>query len=93
MATPLGIRINALQTDVYQQRELNRTLMAQIEKQQVILDIQFRRIADIQAELDLLKATVRRAAPTFAALLIGPQPARASVASGLSVSFASAPAI
>jgi hypothetical protein len=70
--TSLTLRIESLQTEVRQQRHLIRAQMGQIAKQQAVLDVQFRRIADIQAELDLVKATVRLAAPTFAAALIGP---------------------
>jgi len=70
--TSLTLRIESLQTEVGQQRHLIRAQMGQIAKQQAVLDVQFRRIADIQAELDLVKATVRLAAPAFAASLIGP---------------------
>jgi hypothetical protein len=69
--TTLTLRIGSLQTEVRQQRQLIHAQMEQIEKQQAVLGIQFRRIADIQAELDLVKATVRLAAPSFAAALIG----------------------
>jgi hypothetical protein len=70
-------RLAALQLEVKQQRNLIQQQIAQIEKQQAILDVQFRRIADIQAELDLVKATVRLAAPEHAAKLMGPtQPMR-----------------
>ena len=72
--TSLTLRIESLQTEVRQQRHLIRAQMEQIGKQQAVLDVQFRRIADIQAELDLVKATVRLAAPTFAAALIGRAP-------------------
>ena len=69
--TTLTLRIGSLQTDVRQQRQLIHAQMEQIQQQQAVLGIQFRRIADIQAELDLVKATVRLAAPSFAASLIG----------------------
>jgi hypothetical protein len=77
MATALATRITDLQTAVERQRKLIHAQTAQIEKQQMALDVQFARIADIQAELVLVKATVRHAAPAFAATLIGPQPRRA----------------
>ena len=67
----IALRIESLQTDVRQQLLLIRAQMEQIAKQQAALDVQFRRIADIQAELDLVKATVRLAAPSFASALIG----------------------
>ena len=72
MATALATRITNLQSEVSGQLKLIHRQMEQIEKQQAVLDVQFRRIADIQAELDLVKSTVRRAATTFAALLIDP---------------------
>jgi hypothetical protein len=65
------LRIESLQTDVRQQLQLIRGQMEQIAKQQAALDVQFRRIADIQAELDVVKATVRLVAPSFASALIG----------------------
>jgi hypothetical protein len=80
MATVLAIRIAALQTEVRQQRDLIQGQKEQIGKQQAVLDIQFRRIADIQAELDLVKATVRAAVPAFAAALSGAQSGRTPVA-------------
>ena len=64
-------RLAALQLEVRQQRELIQQQLRQIDKQQAVLDVQFRRIADIQAELDLVKATVRLAAPEHAARLMG----------------------
>ena len=73
MATALATRITNLQNEVSGQLKLIHRQMEQIEKQQAVLDVQFRRIADIQAELDQVRATVRRAATTFAALLIDPQ--------------------
>ena len=72
--TSLTLRIESLQTEVRQQRHLIHAQREQIGKQQAVLDVQFQRIADIQAELDLVKATVRLAAPTFAASLIGRAP-------------------
>ena len=69
--TTLVLRFESLQTEVRQQRHLIYTQMEQIGTQQSVLDVQFRRMADIQAELDLVKATVRLAAPTLAASLIG----------------------
>jgi hypothetical protein len=78
--TSLTLRIESLQAEVRQQRHLIHTQMEQIGKQQAVLDVQFRRIADIQAELDLVKATVRLAAPTFAASLIGRAPSVAVAA-------------
>ena len=71
MASTLASRLAALQTEVTQQRQLVQRQIEQIDKQQGVLDIQFRRIADIQAELDLVKAAIRLAAPTIAATLIG----------------------
>ena len=71
MATTVEFQIATLQTEVTRQRQLVERQINLIYKQQAALDIQFRRIADIQAELDLVKATVRLAAPTFAAALIG----------------------
>jgi hypothetical protein len=56
-------RFVALQIEVQQQRELIQQKLRQSDKHQSILAVQFRRIADIQAELDLVKATVRLAAP------------------------------
>ena len=73
MATSLAVRITTLQTEIAAQRKLILRQMEQIDKQQAVLDVQFRRIADIQGELDLVKATVRRAAAAFAATLIDPQ--------------------
>ena len=81
MATTLTRKIEALQTEVLRQRQLVQEQMLQIEKQQAVLGVQFRRIADIQAELDLVKATVRLAAPTFAAALLGHAHSTASSAS------------
>ena len=69
--TTINLQIEALQTEVRQQRQLIHAQMEQIEKQRAVLDVQFQRIADIQAELHLVKPTVRLAAPTFAAALIG----------------------
>jgi len=71
MATTLALRIASLQTEVRLQKTLIHTQMQQIEKQQGALDVQFRRIADIQAELDLVKATVCLVAPSIAASLLG----------------------
>lgn len=67
----IALRIESLQAEVRQQLQLIHVQMEQIVKQQAALDVQFRRIADIQAELDLVKATVRLAAPSFASALIG----------------------
>ena len=66
----------ALQREVKQQLALVQQQTRQIDEQQSVLDVQFRRMADIQAELDLVKATVRLAAPEHAARLIGLQPAQ-----------------
>ena len=60
-----------LRRDVQQQVELVQRQTRLIDTQQAVLDVQFRRIADIQAELDLVKATVRLAAPEHAARFIG----------------------
>jgi hypothetical protein len=62
-AIPLSVRVLALQTEVSDQRQLIRKQMEQLDKQQSVLDVQFRRMADIQAELDLVKAALRHAAP------------------------------
>jgi hypothetical protein len=67
----LTTRFIALQIEVQQQRQLLQQKLRQSDKHQSILDVQFRRIADIQAELDLVKATVRLAAPQHAAKLLG----------------------
>jgi hypothetical protein len=64
----------ALGSELCLQRKLIEKQTNQIERLQKVLDIQFRRIADIQAELDLVKATVRLATPSLDAVLIGPQP-------------------
>jgi hypothetical protein len=74
MATTLAIRFTAIQVEVDRQRRLIHQQMEHIERQQGVLNVQFRRIAEIQAELDLVKATVRLAAPTFAGALIGLPP-------------------
>jgi hypothetical protein len=66
MATTLSARILALELEVLQQRKLIPQQMEQLRKQQSVLDVQFRRMADIQAELDLVKATLRHAAPIIA---------------------------
>lgn len=79
--TSIALRIASLQTDVRQQRHLIHVQMEQMQRQQAVLDVQFQRIADIQAELDLVKATVRLAAPTFAASLIGRSPRMPSAGS------------
>ena len=81
MATPLSLRIAALQTEVRRQHDLIQVQKEQALRQQAVLDIQFRRIADIQAELDVVKAAVRSAAPAFAAALGGAQPGRVTVSS------------
>ena len=78
-------RLTALQIEVRQQRELVQRQLLQIEKQQSVLDVQFRRIADIQAELDLVKATVRLAAPEHAARLMGSANANVIASSALPV--------
>ena len=70
MATS-AFRISKLQDQLRQQRALVDNHQAQLAGHQAVLDIQFRRFADMQAELDLVKATVRLAAPTLAAALIG----------------------
>ena len=71
MATTLAMRLAWFATELNHQRAVIRAQTSQIERQQTVLDVQFRRIADIQAELDLLKATVRLAAPAVAARLLG----------------------
>jgi len=77
MATAIAPRAQTLRSEVGHQRKLIDRQTSQIERQQAVLDVQFQRMADIQAELDLVKATVRLAAPMFAAVLIGAHPARA----------------
>jgi len=74
MAIALTTRLAALQAEVRQQRDLIQQQRELLENQQAILDVQFKRIADIQAELDLVKATVRLAAPEHAARYFGPPP-------------------
>ena len=86
MATTLTLQIAALQVEARQQRALMKEQMSQIQKQQTVLEVQFRRIADIQAELDLVKATVRLANPTFAAALLGHAPPGSSSPSASSPS-------
>ena len=81
MAIALTTRIAALQTEVRQQRDLIQQQRELLENQQAILDVQFKRIADIQAELDLVKATVRLAAPEHAERYFGPQSGTVSPAS------------
>jgi hypothetical protein len=68
-----------LEAELCQECELVEKQRYQIERHQKVLDVQFRRMADIQAELDLVKATVRLAAPTFATVLIGRQTTRAAM--------------
>ena len=80
MATSVTNRLVALQFEVRQQRALIQQQIQQIEKQQSVLDVQFRRIAEIQAELDIVKATVRLAAPEHAAKLMGLPPRKATPA-------------
>jgi hypothetical protein len=81
MAIALTTRIATLQTEVRQQRDLIQQQRELLDNQQAILEVQFKRIADIQAELDLVKATVRLAAPEHAARYFGPQPRIATPAS------------
>ena len=81
MAIALTTRLAALQAEVRQQRDLIQQQRELLENQQAILDVQFKRIADIQAELDLVKATVRLAAPEHAARYFGPQSGTVSHAS------------
>ena len=74
MAVASAGRTTAFRSEI---RLLNRVIekqAAQLEKQQAALDVQFQRIAAIQAELDLVKATVRLAAPAFASVLLGARP-------------------
>ena len=61
-----------LGAEVRQHRVLIEHQRGLIDKQQAFLDVQFRRIADMQAELDLMKATMRLAAPLQAARFFGP---------------------
>lgn len=88
MALALITHIAALQTEVRQQRTLIQQQCSLVETQQATLDVQFKRMADIQAELDLVKATVRLAAPEYAARLIG-----LSGSVGIASSLRSAPSI
>lgn len=79
MASTLTHQIAALQNEIRRQRDIMTQHKDLADQQQSVLNIQFRRIADIQAELDLVKATVRLAAPGIAATLIGrgvPEPLR-----------------
>jgi hypothetical protein len=70
LTTPL----DTLQSELAAHRALTQKHAAQMNKQQAVLDVQFQRIADIQAELDLVKAIVRSLAPRLAARLIGARP-------------------
>jgi hypothetical protein len=81
MAIPLTTRISALQTEVRQQRDLIQQQRDRLGQQEAILNVQFKRIADIQAELDLVKATVRLAAPEHAARFWGAHPGARNPAS------------
>jgi len=81
MAITLTIRIATLQTEVRQQRDLIQQQRKLLNNQQASLDVQFKRIAEIQAELDLVKATVRLAAPEHAARYFGLQPGTVGPAS------------
>ena len=83
MATAPAFCFADLEIELHEQRRLIERPMVQIDRQQVILDVQFRRIADIQAELDLVKAAMRRVAPTFAVALSGAPPAAAAGVSSL----------
>ena len=91
MALALTAHIAALQTEVRQQRNLIQQQCTLVERQQTTLDVQFRRIADIQSELDLVKATVRLASPEHAARLLGLSGALVRVSSLLSASPVSHP--
>ena len=68
MDTAPAFRSADLEIELHEQRRLIERQMVQIDRQQVILDVQFRRIADIQAELDregrdaACRADVRRRA-------------------------------
>ena len=82
----MALAFTVLQTEVRQQRNLIQHQLTLIETQQATLDVQFKRMADIQAELDLVKATIRLAATEHAARLIG-----LSGAVGSALSLRSAP--
>ncbi len=71
MASLCKVQIAALQNEARHQRDVLRQHQELVDSQQTVLKIQFRRMADIQAELDLVKATLRLAAPGLAAALIG----------------------
>lgn len=59
MASSLAARLSVLELAFVEQGKLLDQHARQIERQQTSLDVQFRRIADIQAELDVVHATVR----------------------------------
>ncbi len=80
--TPAG-RLIAFQSEIHLLHKLVHRQAEQIEKQQAVLAVQFERIAAIQAELDLVKATVRMAAPVFAGRLLGARPHALTPVSGL----------
>jgi hypothetical protein len=92
MATTPAVGMTALRAEVIQQRELVHTQREQLYTQQAVLDAQSQRIAEIQAELDLVKATARLAMPTSSETLIVPQLATPALSFPLFGARASAPA-
>ncbi len=74
MAVTSAGRMIAFQSEIRLLHQLIRQQAEQLEKQQAVLAVQFERIAAIQAELDLVKATVRIAAPAVAGRLLGARP-------------------
>ncbi len=74
MAVASASQTTAFRSEIYRLHRLVNKQAEQIEKQQAVLDVQFQRIAAIQAELDLVKATVRLVAPVLGARLLGANP-------------------
>jgi hypothetical protein len=76
MPTHIGIRLTAVQGELDEQRQLIQRQIDQNERQKGLLTIQFRRIAEIQTELDLVKIAV--GLDVSQAVTVGPQLATAS---------------
>ena len=90
MASTLARR-RALEREETQQRQLLQRQIEQINKQQDVLDVQFRRLVEIQGELDLVQATVRLAAPTIAAASLNGLRDTATVSVKRALAFARPP--
>jgi hypothetical protein len=71
MATARAKRVRALGTRVRQPRRSSAN--ASRKSKSYRLDAIHLRVADVEAALDLVKASVRFAAPAFAAAVIGPE--------------------